>query len=135
MKTGLTPDFGPEPGQQPGKDHRKGHGLALILRVFAEGLVPEEVGLYREKADALREAEPALRRQREEVELLLKGMTGKEKTERYAKALALEREVLALLDEHRLGLLQLGAAGRLLGARDLDECSPWMTPNCSNRRS
>jgi hypothetical protein len=77
------------------------HGLR---RVLYEGLTKEETAAYPEKVAELREAEPALREQHEEARRLLKGMAegGKQNSERYAKALALEKEALALLAEHRL---------------------------------
>jgi hypothetical protein len=97
------------------------HGLR---RVLYEGLTPGEAKLYREKAADLHEAGPSLWEQVEHARRLLKGMAGKEKSERYAKALALEKEALALLAEHRLDVLRLGAPGRLLGAREVEEVLP-----------
>jgi hypothetical protein len=49
---------------------------------------------------------------------------GKEKSERYAKALALEKEALNLLAEQRLDVLRLGAPGRLLAAREVEAVLP-----------
>jgi hypothetical protein len=99
------------------------HGLR---RVLFEGLTPEEGKLYREKVADLHAAGPALREQREEARQLLKGMAeaGKGKSEQYAKALALEKEALALLVEHRLDVLRFGAPGRLLAAQEVEEVLP-----------
>jgi hypothetical protein len=99
------------------------HGLQ---RVFFEGLTAEEAKLYREKVAELREAGSALREQREEARRLVKAMAdaGRQKSERYAKALALEKEALTLLAEYRLDVLRLGAPGRLLAAREVEEVLP-----------
>src|SRR5262249_14644377 len=99
------------------------HGLR---RVLFEGLTAEEAKLYREKVADLHAAGPALREQREEAQRLLKGMAkaGKQESERYAKALALEKAALALLAEHRLDVLRLGAPGRLLAGREVEEVLP-----------
>jgi hypothetical protein len=98
------------------------HGLR---RVLFEGLTPGEVKPYREKVAELRETGPALREQLAEAQRLLKGMAeaGKQQSERYAKALALE-EVLALLAEHRLDVLRLGAPGQLLAAGGVEAVLP-----------
>jgi hypothetical protein len=77
----------------------------------------------------VKEAEPhqaELRRQLTEVQALLKQMadSGKEGTERYAKAKEIEKEVAGLLEQHRLELLELGAAARLLAGGELRQVLP-----------
>lgn len=101
----------------------KHHGLR---RVFSEGFSPNELQMYKDKIAALRGVEkehiPVLRQQLAEVRALLAGM--KEGDERYAKAKNVEAEILGLLDQHRVALLGLGAAGRLLISGELDEVLP-----------
>jgi hypothetical protein len=104
----------------------KHHGLKTvhIERLTAEG-VPE----FKTRIAALKEAEPhqdELRRQLADVQALLKQMadSGKEGTERYAKAKEIEREFAGLLEQHRLELLELGAVARLLVAGELQRVLP-----------
>ncbi|HKB38160.1 MAG TPA: hypothetical protein VKD72_17060, partial [Gemmataceae bacterium] len=64
----------------------KHHGLR---RVLAEGMTEEDVPHYPGRIDALREAGkqlPTLKGQLAEVRELMKGMAGREGTERYGKA-------------------------------------------------
>lgn len=49
---------------------------------------------------------------------------GRENTENHAQAVAIEKEIGAMLEHERLELLQLGAPGRLLLAGDIDEVLP-----------
>src|SRR5262245_47048289 len=74
---------------------------------------------YRDKAKDVYAAGPALRTQLPEVRQLLIKMqeAGNDRSERYKEAVAVEKQVLALRDEHRVDVLRLGAPGRLLGAR------------------
>src|SRR5262249_39311813 len=69
---------------------------------------------------------PALHRQLTEVRQLLASMSagGREGTERYGKAQAVERELLGLLQEHRLDLPRFGAVWRLLVAREIEAVLP-----------
>jgi hypothetical protein len=104
----------------------KHHGLKTVHmeRLTAEG-VPE----FKTRVAALKEADPhqdELRRQLAEVQALLKKLTdeGKAGSERYAKAQAVEKEIVELLEHHRLELLELGAVARLLVAGELREVLP-----------
>jgi hypothetical protein len=102
----------------------KHHGLRRLL---AEGMTEQDVPHYPGRIDALREAgkqQPILNQQLAEVRGLLKGMAGREGTERYAKAKALEWELLGLLGEYREDVLRFGAAGRLLVAREIEAVLP-----------
>jgi hypothetical protein len=99
----------------------KHHGLKTvhIERLIAEG-VPE----FKTRIAALKEADPhqdELRRQLAEVQALLKKLAGEGKagSERYAKAQAVEKEIVELLEHHRLELLELGAVARLLVSGEL----------------
>src|SRR5262249_25239659 len=78
------------------------HGLR---RAYCEGLTEKDMATYKERIAALqmmeREQAPQLRRQLEEVRGLKPG----------AKAAELEAEIVALLEEHRLNLLEVGAPG------------------------
>jgi hypothetical protein len=67
-----------------------------------------------------------LRRQLADVQALLKKLTdeGKAGSERYAKARAVEKEIVDLLEHHRLELLELGAAARLLVSGELQRVLP-----------
>jgi hypothetical protein len=87
--------------------------------------VPE----FKTRIAALKEADPHqddLRRQLVEVQALLKQMadSGKEGTERYAKAKEIEKEVAGLLEQHRLEFLELGAVARLLVTGELQRVLP-----------
>lgn len=99
------------------------HGLR---RVVAEGFSDGEVKLYKEKVAAHgaveKEQIPALRKQLAEIRTLLADM--KEGEERYGTAKKIEEEILGLLDQHRIALLELGAAGRLLMTGELQEVLP-----------
>jgi hypothetical protein len=101
----------------------KHHGLR---RVVSEGLAEGELHAYKEKIAAHRGVEnekiPALRMQLAEVRALL--ARTKEAEDRYAKAQKIEVEILTLLDQHRVALLELGAAGRLLMSGELEEVLP-----------
>jgi hypothetical protein len=104
----------------------KHHGLKTIHieRLTAEG-VPE----FNTRIAALKEAEPhqaELHRRLADVQALLKQMadSGKEDTERYAKAKEIEKEVMGLLEQHRLELVVLGAVARLLVTGELRQVLP-----------
>ena len=99
----------------------KHHGLK---KVFAEGFSPSELVAYREKIGLLRSMEkkqiPEIRTQLEEVRKLQDGTTGKLSEE----AQGIEKQLLALLDEHKHRLLETGAAGRLLISGELEDVLP-----------
>ncbi len=101
----------------------KHHGLRQVV---AEGFSEKELQVYRDKVAAHgaveKEQIPALRKQLAEVRTLLAEMT--EGEDRYEKAKAIEQEILALLDRHRVAMLELGAAGRLLMSGELEEVLP-----------
>jgi hypothetical protein len=104
----------------------KHHGLRRLL---AEGMTKENSPHYPERTDDSREAskqQPILTQQLAEVRALLKGMAGREGTERYAKLPALEREALDWLSEYRRDVLRFGVAGRLLVlvAREIEAVLP-----------
>ncbi len=65
---------------------------------------------------------PALRKQLGEVRTMLADM--KEGEDRHAEAKKIEKEILGLLNQHRVALLELGAAGRLLMSGELEEVLP-----------
>jgi hypothetical protein len=67
-------------------------------------------------------AEVDLRKQLEEVKEILKAAP--EGSQRYAKAKAIETEIVALLDQHRPDVLALGVAGRLLMSDEALEVLP-----------
>lgn len=101
----------------------KHHGLR---RVVAEGFSESELQVYKDKVAAHgaveKEHVPALHRQLAEVRTLLAGMT--EASEGYQKVKTIEQQILGLLNEHRLALLELGAAGRLLMSGELEAVLP-----------
>jgi hypothetical protein len=87
--------------------------------------VPE----FKTRIAALKEADPhqdELRRQLADVQALLKKLIdeGKAGSERYAKAQAVEKEIVDLVEHHRLELLELGAVARLLVSGELDRVLP-----------
>src|SRR5262249_55662902 len=69
---------------------------------------------------------PDLHRQLGEVRQLLASMSvgGREGTERYGKAQAVERDILGLLHEQRLDVLRFAAAGWLLAAGEIEAVLP-----------
>jgi hypothetical protein len=102
----------------------KHHGLRRLL---VEGMTEQDVPHYPGRIDALREAGkqlPALNKQLAEVRGLLKDMADREGPERYGKAQAFERELLDLLGEYRQDVLRVGAAGRLLVAKEIEAVLP-----------
>jgi hypothetical protein len=92
----------------------KDHGLR---RIFAEGLTAKDLPNYRERIAALRDMErdqiPEFREQLMRVQELSS-----------AQARRVESEIVGMLDQHKVRLLQLGAAGRLLIAGEIDEVLP-----------
>jgi hypothetical protein len=95
----------------------KHHGLR---RIFAEGLTENDLPNYRDRIAVLRSMEreqmPMLRRQLEEArELKAKGREG---------AAPIEQEVKELLWDHQKRLLEIGAAGRLLIAGEIEDVLP-----------
>ena len=101
----------------------KHHGMRSVV---AEGFSEGELQLYKQKVAAHgaveKEQIPALRKQITEVRTLLAEMKPGE--ERHGKAKKIEGEILGLLDQHRVALLELGAAGRLLMTGELEEVLP-----------
>jgi hypothetical protein len=99
----------------------KYHGLT---KVFSEGFSPAEQDAYREKAAVLRSMEkdavPRLRGQLADVRKFIGEVSG----ERKGKAKAIEAELVGMLEQHRHRLLELGAAGRLLIAGELEGVLP-----------
>jgi hypothetical protein len=99
----------------------KHHGLK---RVHSEGFSPNELEAYREKIAVLKAMEqdqiPKLRQQLEEVRQLIDTLNGEAKE----KAQGIERQLVALLDAHHERMLEMGAAGRLLIAGELEEVLP-----------
>jgi hypothetical protein len=84
------------------------HGLR---RIFAEGFTAKDLPHYGERIAVLRDMEktqiPELR------ELLTKAKTARHKA-----------EITEMLDQHKARLLELGAAGRLLIAGEIEEVLP-----------
>lgn len=103
------------------------HGLR---RIFAEGLTPKDLPNYKDRVSVLKNMEqtqvPELRQQLEAARELKRGMTatGKEKTERFEQTVAIEREIVEMLEQHQHRLLEMGAAGRLLIAGEIEEVLP-----------
>lgn len=95
-----------------------------LKRVHSEGFSPNELDAYREKIAVLRAMEndqiPKLRKQLEDVRPLIDTLNGEAKE----KAQGIERELVALLDAHNERMLEMGAAGRLLIAGELEEVLP-----------
>jgi len=105
----------------------KHHGLK---RLYAEGLTAEGLPVYQEKIAVLRDMEreqiPSLRKQLAEVQELIRGMeqAGRANTERHEAAKEIERKIQTMLGEHKNRLVEMGAAGRLLIAGEIDEVLP-----------
>lgn len=103
------------------------HGLR---RVYAEGLTPKDVPNFREQVRVLRQMDqdqvPRLRGQLAEVRDLLRAMEkdGRAGTDNYDAARAVEAEVADLIRQHDRRLLELGSAGRLLVAGELEDVLP-----------
>jgi hypothetical protein len=99
----------------------KHHGLK---KVFSEGFSAKELEAYRERIAVLRSMEneqvPQVRKQLGEVRSLIDGSNGGTKE----KAQAIEKQLVAMLDEHKHRLLEMGAAGRLLISGELEEVLP-----------
>lgn len=99
----------------------KHHGLT---KVFSEGFSPSEVEAYQVKIAGLKAMEadqvPRVRKQLEEVRKLLADVTG----DQMENAKAIEAQLLALLDEHKQRMLEVGAAGRLLISGELEAVLP-----------
>jgi len=103
------------------------HGLK---RLYAEGLTEAGLPVYREKVAVLREMEreqiPSLRKQLADTQRLIRGMEEADRanTERHKAAKEIERHILTLLEEHQSRLVEMGAAGRLLIAGEIDDVLP-----------
>jgi hypothetical protein len=91
------------------------HGLK---RIFCEGLTPKDMPNYNERIGVQRSME------REEIPQLQKQLADVRDLKKGVEAAAIEREITGLLWEHRKRLLDLGAAGRLLIAGDIEEVLP-----------
>lgn len=105
----------------------KHHGLR---RLYCEGLTKQDLPDYKERIATLRAMEqaeiPELRKQLSAARALQKSMdeTGRTAGERYRQTKQIETELAAMLDEHTARLRELGAAGRLLIAGEIDEVLP-----------
>lgn len=92
----------------------KHHGLK---RVFAEGFSPEQMVAYRERIAVLKAMEdeqiPRIQKQLEEAEQLLKDGAD-EKTQ------AIKTQLEKMLEDHKHRMSEMGAAGRLLIAGELE---------------
>jgi hypothetical protein len=99
------------------------HGLR---RLYCEGLTAKDLPNYKGKVAVLREMETnqvsQLRKQLAAVRQLLEG-SGPEGG-RHGKAKKVEAEIREMIDQHQLRLLELGAAGRLLVAGEIEEVLP-----------
>lgn len=99
----------------------KHHGLR---RVFSEGFSEGELENYRDRIAVLRSMEneqiPQLRKQLADVRRLIDGASEEGKK----KAQEIEAELVNLLDGHKHRLLEMGAAGRLLIAGELEDVLP-----------
>ena len=100
-----------------------------LKRVYIERFTAEQVAGFKELVESLREAEPlqaTLREQWQEAKDFLKKLDeeGKQETDRYAHAAALEKEMSEMLEKHRLQMLDIGAAGQLLVSKELVEVLP-----------
>lgn len=97
------------------------HGLK---KVFSEGVSPDQLENYKDRVIVLRSMEkeqiPQLQKQLEEVRKLLNGATGEQKE----KAEAIIGQLVTMLDDHKHRLLEMGAAGRLLIAGELEDVLP-----------
>lgn len=94
------------------------HGLRTVR---IEGLTAKEVNLFRERIESLKEIkkdEDAARKQLAEVRELMRAMDPA--TSRYRQAATIERDLLGLIGQSRPLLLEVGAAGRLLMAGEID---------------
>jgi hypothetical protein len=92
-----------------------------LKRVFAEGFSPEQLDEYRERIAVLKKMEdeqiPRIRKQLDDVEKMLKD--GFDETTH-----AIKTQLEKMLDDHKHRLLEMGAAGRLLIAGELEEVLP-----------
>ncbi len=91
----------------------KHHGLKAV---YSEGLSPDALSDYQAKIAVLRSMEreqmPVIRQQLEEARKL-----GDE-------ALEIQNKLQVMLDEHKVRMLEIGAAGRLLVSGELDDVLP-----------
>jgi hypothetical protein len=104
----------------------KRHGLKTV---HIERLTAEGAAEFKTRIAALKEAEPhqaTLRQQLAEVQALLKKLAddGKARSERFAKAQAVEKDIADLLEHHRMELLELGAIAHLLVSGELQQVLP-----------
>lgn len=95
-----------------------------LKEVGTVGWTEKTRGDYQVKIESLRAVEkqmPALRKQLDEVRLLMVQMqaTGRDKTERYDQVAGIEKEISGLVEKHRLEMLAAGAGERLLVAGEL----------------
>ena len=97
------------------------HGLEAVV---IEDLTGADDREFQRRLAAAREAEaqqPALRQQLAEAQVLLRHIAATEDhgSQRYYKVQAAAREVAYALDQHRLQLLEMGAAARLVVSGEL----------------
>jgi len=101
----------------------KHHGLK---KIFSEGLAANEVAEYRKRIAVLRDMEKNqisdLRRQLTEIRELMKTM--EPKSDKHKRATRIEIEITAMIDEHRVRLLEIGVPGRLLITSEIEEVLP-----------
>ena len=102
------------------------HGLRNVM---VEGLTPNVAETYRAKVIAVRDMlsrRDELIRQRDDVRAMIARLEaeGKQDTDRYRQAVAIEQEVGALLDQPGAELLELGAAAWLLASGELNDVLP-----------
>lgn len=95
-----------------------------LKQVSTEGWTEKTRGDYQVKIASLRAVEkqmPALRKQLDEGRLLMVQMqaAGRDKTERYDQVVGIEKEINGLVEKHRLEMLAMGAARRLLVVGEL----------------
>jgi hypothetical protein len=91
------------------------HGLKMV---YQEGLTKEGMDDYRQRIEELRKLEAEakeLRQQLQDVRTVMKTAQG----ERLEKAKKIEGEILAMLDQQRPIVLEFGASGRLLVAKEI----------------
>lgn len=104
----------------------KHHGLR---RIFCEGLTDLDLPIYRAKIAALRTVErqiPEVKTQLQKASQALAAMAkaGEEGSEDYHRVVEITSELEELLYQHRLDLLQVGAAGQLYVAGEIEEVVP-----------
>jgi hypothetical protein len=97
-----------------------------LKHIYCEGLTANGLPNYKEKVAVLKDMEEKqineLRRQLAEVREIQK--RADPKSDRHDPAKKIEAEITAMIDQHHLRLLELGAPGRLLIAGEIEEVLP-----------